>query len=40
MKRYLIVLSFVNQGGRWLYDRADFVNLEGLPEVRKELAAA
>jgi hypothetical protein len=35
----LLVLSFVDEGGRWLYDRADFVNLEGLPEVRKELAA-
>lgn len=35
----LLVLGFVNEGGRWLYDRADFVNLEGLPEVRRELAA-
>lgn len=35
----LLVLAFVNEGGKWLYDRADFVNLEGLPEVRKELAA-
>ena len=35
----LLVLSFVDEGGKWLYDRADFVNLEGLPEVRKELAA-
>ncbi|MCB1134029.1 MAG: hypothetical protein KDN05_23120 [Verrucomicrobiae bacterium] len=34
----LLVLSFV-QGGTWLYDRADFVNLSALPEVRKELAA-
>ncbi len=35
----LLVLAFVNEGGKWLYDRADFVNLEGLPDVRKELAA-
>lgn len=35
----LIVLSFVKGGGAWLYDRADFVNLAALPEVRKELAA-
>lgn len=35
----LIVLSFVQGGGRWAYDRADFVNLAALPEVRKELAA-
>lgn len=35
----LLVLSFVHAQGRWLYDRADFVNLVALPEVRKELAA-
>jgi len=35
----LLVLSFVSEGGRWLYDRADFVNLTALPEVRAELAA-
>ncbi len=35
----LLVLSFVSESGRWLYDRADFVNLEGLKDVRKELAA-
>lgn len=35
----LIVLSFIRGGGGWLYDRADFVNLAALPEVRKELAA-
>jgi hypothetical protein len=34
----VMVLSFVNSGG-WKYDRADFVNLAALPEVRKELAA-
>jgi len=35
----LLVLSFVKVGPAWLYDRADFVNLAVLPEVRKELAA-
>ncbi|MEO8614575.1 MAG: hypothetical protein ABI600_05490 [Luteolibacter sp.] len=35
----LLVLSFVRGSGGWLYDRADFVNLTALPEVRKELAA-
>jgi hypothetical protein len=35
----LLVLSFVNEGGRWLYDRADFVNLEALGDVRAELRA-
>ncbi len=35
----LLVLSFVRGGGGWLYDRADFVNLSALPDVRKELAA-
>lgn len=35
----LIVLSFVRGAGGWLYDRADFVNLAALPDVRKELAA-
>jgi hypothetical protein len=34
----VLVLSFVNDG-QWKYDRADFVNLAALPEVRKELAA-
>jgi hypothetical protein len=34
----LIVLSFIRGGGGWLYDRADYVNLAALPEVRKELA--
>lgn len=34
----LLVLSFVRGGKSWLYDRADFVNLAALPEVRKELA--
>ena len=35
----LLVLSFIHGGNGWLYDRADFVNLTALPEVRKELAA-
>jgi len=35
----LLLLSFVNERGRWKYDTADFVNLGGLPEVRKELLA-
>lgn len=35
----LLVLSFIRGTGSWLYDRADFVNLAALPEVRKELAA-
>ncbi|MBK1827424.1 hypothetical protein [Haloferula rosea] len=35
----VLVLSFVSERGRWTYDRADFVNLAALPEVRKELAA-
>lgn len=34
----LLVLSLIRGNGGWLYDRADFVNLAGLPEVRKELA--
>ena len=34
----VLVLSFVSAGG-WRYDRADFVNLAALPEVRAELAA-
>ena len=35
----LLVLCFASEGGQWRYDRADFVNLEALPEVRRELAA-
>lgn len=35
----VLVLSFVSDRGRWAYDRADFVNLLALPEVRKELDA-
>lgn len=33
----LLVLSFIREGNAWLYDRADFVNLTGLPAVRREL---
>jgi len=35
----LLVISFIQGKGIWLYDRADVVNLASLPEVRKELAA-
>lgn len=35
----ILVLSFVNAGA-WRYDRADFVNLAALPDVRKEIAAS
>lgn len=35
----LLVLSFIQSGNRYLYDKADFVNLTVLPDVRKELAA-
>jgi len=35
----LLILSFVREGAAWLYDRADYVSLVALPEVRKELAA-
>jgi hypothetical protein len=35
----LLVLSFIRGAGGWLYDRADYVNLAALPEVRRELAA-
>ena len=34
----LLVLSFVKGARGWLYDKADFVNLIALPDVRKELA--
>lgn len=35
----LLVLSFVRGATSWLYDKADFVNLNALPDVRRELAA-
>jgi hypothetical protein len=35
----LLVLSFVQGANRYLYDKADYVNLSALPEVRQELAA-
>lgn len=34
----LLVLSFVHNGKHWTYDKADFVNLTALPDVRQELA--
>lgn len=35
----VMLVSYVNEAGGWKYDKADFVNLSALPEVRKELAA-
>ncbi len=35
----LLVLSFVRGARGWQYDKADFVNLTALPDVREELAA-
>lgn len=35
----IMVISYTNESGRWKYDKADFVNLSALPDVRKELAA-
>jgi hypothetical protein len=35
----LLVLSFIQSGNSFLYDKADFVNLTALPDVREELAA-
>ena len=35
----LLVLSFVQGPRHFMYDRADFVNLTALPDVRKELAS-
>jgi hypothetical protein len=35
----LLVLSFVQGRAGWTYDRAEFVNLSALPDVRRELAA-
>jgi hypothetical protein len=34
----IVVIAFINEQGRWKYDKAEFVNLSALPEVRKELA--
>lgn len=33
----LLVISYVHEGGRWKYDLAEFVNLGGLEDVRKQL---
>ena len=35
----LLVVNYANEGGRWKYDGAEFVNLSALPEVRKKLQA-
>lgn len=35
----LLVLAYVKGARGWLYDRADFVNLTALQEVRKELSS-
>ena len=35
----LLVLSFTQSQRGWQYDRANFVNLSALPDVRRELAA-
>lgn len=34
----LLVLSFIRSSQGWQYDKADFVSLTALPDVRKELA--
>jgi hypothetical protein len=34
----LLCVSFLNEGGAWRYDKAEFVNLSALPAVRNELA--
>lgn len=35
----LFVQAFIQEKGRWTYDNAEFVNLDILPEVRKQLLA-
>lgn len=35
----ILVISFLHEGGRWKYDAAEFVNLGGLTDVRKQLRA-
>lgn len=35
----LLVVSFIQSGDRYLYDKADYVNLTALPDVREELQA-
>lgn len=35
----LLLLSFVNERGRWKYDNADFIRLNELEDVRKQLKA-
>ena len=34
----LLVLSFIHNGKHWTYDKADYVNLTALTDVRNELA--
>ena len=33
----ILVISYVHEANRWKYDSAEFVNLGGLPEIRKQL---
>ncbi|MFC5050509.1 hypothetical protein ACFPK9_07780 [Rubritalea spongiae] len=33
----LLLLHFVNDGGRWRYDTADYISLQSLPDVRTQL---
>ncbi|MGJ8672271.1 hypothetical protein [Rubritalea sp.] len=33
----LLLLHFVNDAGRWRYDTADYISLQSLPDVRKQL---
>lgn len=35
----LYVVSFLNEGGSWKYDGAEFVNLMALPDIRKQIAS-
>jgi len=35
----ILLLSFVNERGRWRYDNADFIRLNELPDVRKKIKA-
>ena len=35
----ILLLSFVNERGIWKYDNADFIRLNDLPDVRKQMKA-
>lgn len=35
----ILLLSFVNERGKWKYDNADFIRLNELPDVRKKIKA-